>query len=147
MRHSLSCVGGLLFLVVVAGCSSISDQRQASGWSRAIGFIDSGGVAVSPIMVPDTVQAGAPFAVTVSTFGSSGCIRPDQSHEQQTAWSADITPYDSVWVGSEICPADWRAHPRSVELTFDRPGAALILLHGRSFDHDLTLQRTVTIRP
>ncbi len=147
MRRSLSCVRGLLFLALVSACSSISDQRQASVWSRAVGFIDSGGVAVSPITAPDTVQAGSPFAVTVSTFGSSGCIRPDESHVQQAVLSADITPFDSVWVGSGICPADWRAHPRSVELTFDTPGAGLIRLHGRSFDHDLTLQRTVAVRP
>ena len=147
MRHFLSCVGGVLLVVRVAGCSSISEQKQPSVWSRAIGFIDSGGVAVSPIMVPDTVQAGSPFVVTVSTFGSAACIRPDQSRVQQAVLSADITPYDSVWVGSEPCPADWGAHPRSVELTFDRPGAVLIRLHGRSFDHDLTLERTVAIRP
>lgn len=136
-------------LMLPAAILSCSDpgQPRAGTWSRLVGFVDSGGIAIGPLAVPDTVSAGVSFTVTVSTFGSTGCIRPDQSQVQQGTTSADITPYDSVWSGTPPCLPGWQAYARPVELRFDTPGSGLIRAHGRGFDRDLTLERSVTIKP
>jgi hypothetical protein len=140
----------LVVAIAVLGCSQFVDQgtsRSVGYWSRAVGFVDSGGISTSPLVAPDTVQAGVGFTVTVSTFGSSACIRPDQSQVQFEGSVASITPYDSVWSNKPPCPGDWRGHPRPVELRFDAVGSARIELHGRGFDHNLTLERTIIVQP
>jgi hypothetical protein len=112
-----------------------------------VGLIDNGGMAVDPLVVPDTVRAGVTFTATVSTFGSTACIRPDRSQVQGTDLRADVTPYDSVWSGSPPCLPGWEGYPRSVDLTFATPGSALVRLHGRGFTGDLAFEKTVTVRP
>ena len=130
---------GVIALAALA-CSRPSDQ----GSSRVVGLIDSGGIATSPIVVPAAVQAGTVFTVTVSTFGSTGCIRPDESQVQVTGSVADITPYDRI-SNSPPCLPGWEAYPRAVELRFDQVGSGVIRLHGRGFDGPLTLERAVPI--
>jgi len=136
--------------LAVLGCSQLADQGRSSTagyWSRAVGFVDSGGISTSPIDAPDTVLAGARFTVTISTFGSTGCIRPNRSQVQLEGSAANITPYDSVWSNNPPCPPGWQAYPRTVELRFDMAGTGRIQLHGRGFVHDLTLERTIIVRP
>ncbi len=147
MRAFLQSLAPVLALGVAVACGQGSAPVEVGSWSRAVGFIDSGGIATTPLAVPDTVQARVPFAVTVSTFGSTGCIRPDLSQVQVAGLVADITPYDSVWSNTPPCPPGWQSYPRAVELRFDSAGVARIQLHGRGFDRDLTLQRTITVRP
>jgi hypothetical protein len=138
---------GIVVALVAFGCSQPSDQGTGGSWNRAIGFIDSGGIATRPILAPRSVQAGSVFRVTVSTFGSTGCIRPDESQVQLTGSVVDITPYDSVWSNDPPCLPGWQAYPRSLELRFDQVGSALIRLHGRGFDRTLTLERTLAVGP
>jgi len=147
MRAFRQFPGVVLALGAAAACGQGLAPVNGGSWSRAVGFIDSGGIATTPLAVPDTVQARSPFVVTVSTFGSTGCIRPDRSQVQVAGSVADITPYDSVWSNTPPCPPGWQGYPRAVELRFDSAGVARIQLHGRGFDRDLTLQRTITVRP
>ena len=135
-----------MLLIPLLRCGQPAEPA-GEAWSTAVGFIEAGGVEPGPLVVPDTVQAGAPFEITISTFGSSGCIRPDDSEVRQSGALVDVTPYDSVWAGSVPCLPDWRRYPRGIELRFDAPGSGLIRLHGRGFDRDITVQRTVVVRP
>ena len=136
-------------LVLILACSPPSDQGEPVriAWNRVVGFIDNGGMAVDPLILPDTIRAGVTFRATVSTFGSTGCIRPDRSQVLATGLRAEITPYDSAWSGSPPCLPGWEGRSRSVDLTFATPGSALVRLHGRGFTGDLTLERAVTVRP
>src|SRR5467141_1683469 len=76
-------------LAVLAACTSVSDE----GEYRVVGLIDEAGTSFDALVVPDTVRAGIPFTVTVSTFGSS-CLRPDGSDAQVFGLIANVTPYD-----------------------------------------------------
>jgi hypothetical protein len=132
----------LLFLASAFACRSPLEQ----GPRRIVGLIDNGGLPIDPLLLPDTVEARAPFTATVSTFGSS-CFRPDGADVRTTDLLADITPYDLVPPPESFCTADFRALPRPVTLSFATPGSGLIRLHGRGFNGDLTVQRSVTVRP
>jgi hypothetical protein len=148
VRRGLPVQAPVLMLASFLACSSPSDQGEPAraAWHRAVGLIDNGGIAFDPLIVPDTVRAGVAFTATVSTFGSTGCIRPDRSEVQATGLEADITPYDSVWAGSPPCLPVWEAYPRSVDLTFATPGAALVRLRGRGLTGDLAFEKPVTVR-
>ena len=154
-RTCFSVQGPALILASLLACSAPSEQGGLGGqgeralgtWQRAVGVIDNGGIAVDPLIVPDTVHLGVPFTAIVSTFGSTACIRPDRSQVQGTGLQIDITPYDNVWSGSPPCLPGWEGYPRSVNLTFATPGAAVVRLHGRGFTGDLTLEKPLTVRP
>ena len=137
--HSLAA---LLLLASAFACRSPFEQ----GPRRLVGFIDNGGLSIDPLILPDTVKAGALFTATVSTFGSS-CFRADGADVRTTAALADITPYDLGPPPGSVCTADFGAHPRPVTLSFATPGSDLIRLHGRGFTGDVTVQRSVTVRP
>src|SRR5437773_594865 len=137
-------------VVVAVACSQPSSEGPSStdGWIRVVGRIDAGpSGSQAALEVPDTVRAGDVFNATVSTYGSTGCIRPDQSDIRQTQSSIDITVYDSLWVGGPPCLPDWHQYARSLALRFDAFGSALVRLHGRGADSMLTLEHTITVRP
>jgi hypothetical protein len=153
-RTCLPVQARFLIAAGLLACSVPSDPDKArqgeparTSWQRAVGLIDNGGIAVDPLVVPDTVRSGVPFTAIVSTFGSSGCIRPDRSQVQGTGLQVDITPYDSVWSGSPPCLPGWEGYPRPVDLSFATPGSAVVRLQGRGFAGPLTLEKAVTVRP
>ena len=127
----------------LAACSSLFDE----GEHRVVGLIDEAGTSFDALVVPDTVRAGIPFTVTVSTFGSS-CLRPDGADAQVLGLIANVTPYDVAPPSGSVCTADFRAFPRAVTLTFGAPGDALVRLHGRGFRTSmLTLEEAVFVAP
>jgi len=127
----------------LAACSSFVDEAE----HRVVGLIDEAGTSFDALVVPDTVRAGIPFTVTVSTFGSS-CLRPDGADTQVVGSIADVTPYDVGPPSGFVCTADFRAFPRVVTLTFDAPGEAVVRLHGRAFRTPLlTLEEAVLVEP
>ena len=133
-----------LVLLLVASsfaCSSPLEQ----GPQRVIGLIDNGGGAF-PLILPDSAYVGVPFAVTVTTFGG-GCDRADGAEVRTSGLLADITPYDLLPAPGTICIAILRTLPRSVELTFMTPGSGVVRVHGRGPNGNVTLQRSVTVRP
>jgi len=146
--RSIIIVGFALFGIL--DCSQPSDpgQRSREVWTRVIGRIDAGPAgSEAALQAPDTARAGAVFSVTVSTYGSTGCIRPDQSDVQRAQSSVNITVYDSLWVGTPTCLPDWHQYSRALELRFDVAGSAVVRLHGRGADSALTFQRVITVRP
>src|SRR3989442_12317447 len=95
MRAFLQSLAPVLALGVAVACGQGSAPVKVGSWSRAVGFIDSGGIATTLLAVPDTVQSRVPFAVTVSTFGSTGFFRPDLSQVKVAGLLAVITAYAS----------------------------------------------------
>jgi hypothetical protein len=81
---------------------------------------------MSVIRAPNTVQAGQSFTVTVTTYGSSTCLKSDGADVQVRDFTAEVTPWDLDLWGATVCTADLASHPREVELAFDRPGQATI---------------------
>lgn len=148
MRHAAQLFLGSVLIAFVA-CTGPADQGQGGpDWIRVVGRIDAGPPgSQAALQAPDTVTGGATFTITVSTYGSTGCIRPDRSDIQQDQSSADITVYDSLWVGKTTCLSDWHRYPRALVLRFDTAGPAFIRLHGRGADSSLTFVHAVTVRP
>lgn len=114
---------------------------------RVIGVIEEDGISFDPLVVPDTVRAGLPFTITVSTSGSS-CLRPDGAATRVSELMASVTPYDVTPASGSICPADLRALSRAVTLVFGTPGVATVHLHGRGFSTPMiTLEETAVVAP
>ena len=120
---------------------------DGDGERREIGVIDAG-TSTDALVMPDTVQAGVPFAITVTTFGS--CLRPDGVDIHVAGATADITPYDITLGSGVVCPAILVDFPRSVTLSFDTPGTATVRLHGRSFSPGagtVTVEEAAVVAP
>ena len=85
--------------------------------------------ALGVITAPDTVTAGQPFQVTITTTGPSGCWRAAGAEKAVQGSLATITPFDRV--EGEVCTGALVSLPRSVELRFDTRGEATIRAYGR----------------
>ena len=132
----------LLLLGAAAGCKAVVEP----GTRRVIGVIESG-TGVQPLLLPDTVAAGASFAVTVTAFGGA-CDQDDGTDVTTTGLIADVTPYVLLPPPETICIAVLRASPRSVALTFATPGTGVVRLHGRRFDGTpVTIAGSLVVRP
>ena len=131
----------LVLLAVVVACGSPTEPR----YQRKVGFIDGGGEA-DPLIGPANVQAGVPFTVTVSTFGSS-CLRADGVTLTVNDSVVVITAYDRAPSEPPPCLPDWRAFPRAVTVTLTTPGTAVIRLQGEGFQGTMTVEKTLTVAP
>jgi hypothetical protein len=85
--------------------------------------------AMGVITAPDTVTAGQPFQVTITTTGLSGCWRAAGAEKAVQGNLATITPFDRV--EGEVCTGALVSLPRSVEVRFDTRGEATIRAYGR----------------
>ncbi|HZG44175.1 MAG TPA: hypothetical protein VEY93_14600, partial [Longimicrobium sp.] len=97
-------------------------------WSRSSvqTFADP---AMGVITAPDTVTAGQPFQVTITTAGPSGCWRAAGAEKAVQGNLATLTPFDRVLDG--ICTQAVVSLPRSVEVRFDVRGQATLRVYGR----------------
>lgn len=117
------------------------------GWRKVVGLVDPGGAFHPALVAPDTVAAGAPFAVTVTTYGSSSCTRPSGAEVEVGGLTAEITPYD-LQATRGACTDDLRAYARDVALRFTTPGEAVVRLRGRRFGSEPALfEARVVVRP
>ena len=133
----------LLLLGAAASCHAVAEPNQR----RVIGVIENGNSGIQPLLLPDTVAAGASFAVTVTTFGGA-CDHDDGTDVTTAGLMADVTPYVLLPPPGTICIAVLVASPRSVTLTFANPGTGIVRVHGRRFDGAVvTLQGSVVVRP
>lgn len=107
--------------------------------------------ALGVITAPDTVTAGQPFQVTITTTGPNGCWRSAGAEKAVQGNLATITPFDRV--EGEVCTQALVSLPRSVEVRFDIRGEATIRAYGRRVvDGNLnaaterTVEKRITVR-
>lgn len=136
MRSGMSALAVTLGLVLgAAGCTSSTGVNEVT----TIGVIEELNTGEDAIVVPDVVQAGEEFEVTVTTSGRNSCVREDRTEVEVEGSSAEITPYDVTSERSDGGCAQVIVHlTRTETITFDEPGPALIVVYGRSFhDNDI----------
>lgn len=100
------------------------------------------------IVVPDTVQAGVAFPVTVHTYGG-GCERIGETEAYVDGSSAVVFPFDYTYQGSEYgCTDVLKVFRHETTVSFTQPGSARVEVHGRAFPEDepRTEIRTVVVR-
>lgn len=136
----------LSFLIAfLAGCSSTTDPNPDR--ERVIGIIGiyQGKTTPGVLLVPDTVALGSTFKVTITTYGSSSCTRPNGAEVIIKDGVAEIIPYDYK-ITSGFCTADLRAFPRDVQLRFGARGEALVRVQGRSVYGGIeTVERRIVV--
>ena len=133
----------LLLALMASGLSCGSPMDE--GPRRVVGTIDNG-ASFDPLSLPDTVAVGVPFTATVSTLRGA-CTRPDGADVHVAGLLADITLFDLLPPAETVCIAVLVGAPRSLVLTFATPGPALVRLHGRGPNGDLTVEHSITVRP
>ncbi|MEW5931336.1 MAG: hypothetical protein AB1941_28045 [Gemmatimonadota bacterium] len=132
-------------LLALAACGGgLSDP----GSRRVPGVIDTGGGGDRALAVPDTVAAGAPFTVAVTTFGSSSCTRPDGAELEVRGLVAEVVPYDREAAGARVCTDDLAPFPRDVTVRFASPGRATVRVRGRDLrGRPAVVEAGVVVRP
>lgn len=98
------------------------------------------------VAAPDTVSAGSPFVVTITSFGG-GCIREGGAEVSAVPGGVEISVYDYTPAPGEsvVCPAVLRRLSRTVTLTIDEPGAARLYIRGRNTGPSLADGDTVIV--
>jgi hypothetical protein len=117
-----------LATLLIPNCAGIT----GSEWERRIGYLD-GNLGIPVLQSPDSVQAGQPFSVHVTTLGNS-CTRPDGAEidlDPDLPRLRVIRPFD-LHRTDGICRDIGRALTREVVVRFDHPGEATIRVVGDS---------------
>ncbi|MEJ2678090.1 MAG: hypothetical protein P8174_03325 [Gemmatimonadota bacterium] len=129
MRLAAAVLAG----TILAGCGRVTGPGSDVLEQRRVGVIDlySQGIAVT---VPDTVQAGVPFVVSVTTYGD-GCDRQDGTDVQATKLLASVTPYD-LHANSAVCTDVLKLFQHQANVVFPEPGSAAIVVYGRVLPAD-----------
>jgi hypothetical protein len=142
MKHRATLVAATVFFTACANPAGSDGARRA-------GIIESRYLNTAVITAPDSVTAGIAFPVTVTTFGFSGCWTDDGTDVTALASQVVIRPYDRVRDGA--CTQMTVKLPRTVQLRFDQPGTATIVVQGVRDDGDndpepTQIQRAVVVR-
>lgn len=96
--------------------------------------------------VPDTVQVGVGFEVSVRTYGG-GCISEDGTDVHVEDLVVNVRPYD-VHSGANVCTDELRLFDHRTTLTLTEPGLAEIRFHGKEMPGDsmLTVARSIVVQ-
>lgn len=141
---------GVLQLVEYDGAMSVDEGNETVRWSVA----PDGDVLVpSPVvMAPDTVVAGQPFDVVVTTIGLSGCWRAADQQVRVRDGVVDLTPTD-MHSGARACTEIllYLAHPST--LTLDEPGEWILRVSGRrmrqgddTWEEPVAVEKAIVVR-
>lgn len=122
----------MLGLLPITACSGLLGPEDETRLG-VISFYDDPLV----ITVPDTVSAGAPFELSVRTYGG-GCIRPNGTLVQVEGRAVTVAPYD-VHSGHDYCPDVLRIFDHDATVTLHEAGLAEIRIRGRSMPADSTM--------
>jgi hypothetical protein len=117
-----------LATLLIPNCANIT----GSGWERRIGYLDAH-LGIPVLQTPDSVVAGKPFTVQVTTLGNS-CTRPDGAEvesDPNLPLLRVIRPFD-LHRTEGVCMDIGRALTREVTVRFDQPGEATIRVVGDS---------------
>lgn len=138
----------LLAALLLSACSPTGADEPE--YRREPGFLTWSGVAAD-VQAPPAVQAGQPFTVRVTTFGST-CRKPAPAEVARAGLRADVSMYVREQVGG-VCNRALGHLEHDVELVFAERGTALVRIHGREYrsgageEHaPLTVERTITVQ-
>jgi len=136
-RSPLDCPAGaaaagaaaVALLLLAAGCHDATDPEK----QRVVGTVDLLGTSPPVLVAPAEVAAGERFTVTVYTWGSSDCTKPDGGDVRIEGDLVRIVPYDIIPIPghSDVCQDDYVARPHLFGLTLGRAGAARLRVVGR----------------
>ncbi len=131
-------------LLIGVGLALACDSTLGIDEEARIGVIAFHGDPVV-ITVPDTVQAGVSFEVSVLTYGD-GCLSKGGATIQIVGLSVDVTPYD-IHSGAEVCELMLNHFDHRATLTLRESGVAQISFHGKQLPGDslLTVVREVVV--
>lgn len=98
------------------------------------------------VSVPGGVDAGAPFEVSIRTYGD-GCMREGSTEVAMRGGVVDVTPYD-VHSGQNVCTDILNVFEHVATLTLSQPGQTVIRFHGLEEPGHvrITVDREVTVR-
>ncbi len=105
-----------------------------------------------PLVSPDSVTAGVPFDVIVTTIGLDTCWREAGASVQSELRRVTITPYDRIEGQQSGCGDAIVYLPRTVRVTFTQRGIATLRAEGRrgygvtANSSALAIERTVYVR-
>ena len=127
-----ACDGAVLATAPEGGVHAVGIlawvARPAPGTTQS----GSGGAPRPGVSAPDTVRAGAPFSVVVTTVGPTVCWTASGAQLEMQPGVALITPYDYTpeddWTA---CGDSLLELSRSVTVTFAQAGEAVLRVHGR----------------
>ena len=147
---------------VLAACSDQAVTALADQSDRMVGILElienaprpvtGQGALTVPLSAPDTVVAGVPFDVTVTTIGLDTCWREAGATIVSELRRITITPYDRVDRTQSACGDAIISIPRTVRVIFGQRGDATLRVEGRrgfgltSNRSDLAIERTIHVR-
>lgn len=141
---------GVLQLVEYAGTLSVGADNESVRWS----VMPEGDVLVpSPVLVaPDTVDAGMPFDVTVTTIGPSGCWAARAEHVQVNDGVVELIPTD-IHSGAQACTEILLYLEHRSTLTLDEPGDWTLRVIGRrirqgdaAWEEPVAVEKAIVVR-
>ena len=109
--------------LVLTGCEVFEAETETD-----LGVVFISGTAFQ-IGIPDTVEAGEPFAVNVLTYGNS-CVEFARTEIEREGDVAEIRPYDRRDTEREDCVNNSTAIAHPVTLRFGAPGRATVRIVG-----------------
>lgn len=146
---------GLLLSIAAVFASLACDYGEATDGTRELrpGVLEHFGDPVR-IEIPPRVAAGAPFLLTVHTYGG-GCLEEGPTEEIRSDDRIVIRPLDRFVSTDGVCTSDLRVYAHEVSLTLEDPGVVEILVQGvRKFFEDgrvveepLAVERSITVEP
>ncbi len=133
------------FLLSTVACSSLMVPTDEV---RVIGTIAGFRAGDPHIHVPDTVPAGQPFNVEVTTYGN-GCTSEGDTDVRLQPLHAVVTPYDiKRRTEGVVCPDILNVFMHRATLRFEQRGTARVTIQGTEEPSGavITLERTVIVR-
>ncbi|NNM05134.1 MAG: hypothetical protein HKO65_08540 [Gemmatimonadetes bacterium] len=124
MKGLLPIVPVLLSLFATVSCDGLLGPDE----DRRVGVIAFYQQPVT-IGVPDTVQLGERFEVSVLTYGG-GCLSEGETKIRVRGLQVDVTPFD-IHSGARACTDDLRFFPHQTTVALPTPGLARFLFHGK----------------
>lgn len=147
LRHV--CLFALPFLAACPSVTDVGEERTLAVLGRTPGIIKSPYLQSPALVAPSSVTAGQVFQATVTTLGFNACWRADGADVSNGGATLTIRPYDTV--RGEVCAQALVELRRTVDLRFDTPGTAKIVVEGRGDPNEpgpgiVQVEQTVTVR-
>lgn len=160
--RTISLIAGIGTLLLLSGCDLLTGPGK-----RVVGIVDrvstvSGAAATAgpdmyvlsvasdlaapPLVVPDTVDVGREFSITVDTYGPDGCWQAAGTDVNQKDLVISIVAYDRKEQGPDVmCPMEPVRLPRMLNAAFNASGTGVVKLTGRRIYESGEAPDTITI--